>query len=216
MHAQRWIAALGFLAVGCVVTGRYDPRLFAPVEVAPEKRLDGQALVLTAPEEDAYQFSGKPTSFAGSGVTLTMPLGLQTREAARGVFDALFRGGARVSSAEPALEAYRVVVSPRVTRLVHRYTMTHGVELELWVRVVARAGPGELLFDRTYASGLFALEDSRPAEVNLAYGVDYVLQRVLLRVAVDVRTCLVGPACPEPAPPPGPVQAIPPRRASGG
>lgn len=214
MRLRGAIPGLALLLSSCAVArpAPYAPELFTPVPLEPAGAVDGSALVLTTPEQDAYTFVGRPTSFVGSALEVHLPLGLQTREAARRVFDRAFRGGAQASADSSAAGGHRIVVTPAVAGFSHRYAaMGEWIVFELSLRAVVRSGSGDLILDRSYASGECGFYNDGQ-QVSFSYAVQWVLQDVLARVAVDVGRCLTKPACPDSTAAPRKATVVPPRR----
>ncbi len=152
------LAAL-LLVSGCTYPLKYDPAYLAAARRPVETQIDGKALIYTTPQEDAYVFSGHPTSFTGSGTTAELPLGVIVREAARAAFADVFRGGADESNSLDGAQGYRVVVRPHSTQYEYQYNqlknlgfaITPIVAMQLDVLVVDAAGA--TIWQRTYASG---------------------------------------------------------------
>jgi hypothetical protein len=186
------VAAALAICAACTTTGRYDPKYFAPLPIAPDKVLAGRALIQMTAEDEAFVFSGHPTTVVGSAGTLVLPLGQMTREAALNVFGALFRGGAEAATAvPPAREGYAVIVSPRVERFSYAVGIGE-VRPALAISVAVLDPEGRALLDRrTYESaGSAAATSERPVE-SLSRAMHLVVQALMLRAAADVRARLV-------------------------
>lgn len=202
---RRAAGAMGALALlaSCTHVGTYHPKHFAPWQIAPEKKLEGRALVLTTAGDDVYVWSGRPTSIFGSGITLRLPLGVVTREAARRVFGDLFIGGVEASNDASRREGYRAVVSPRVTAFEHEYGWFTGYFV-LSIHVALLDAGGAVSFEKTYRSGRLEVA-ARPPEVEtpeaISQGVHVAAQAIMLQAAGDVREHLAAPAAPAPRPP---------------
>jgi hypothetical protein len=208
-------AALCALA-GCAHRGALNPTYFPRQGFAEEQRVDGRALVITAPADDAFVYEGRPESFTGSATTLALPLGVITREAAAIAFGDLFRGGADRTNAVAGLESYRVVIAPRATRFSYAYNalrnlgfaVTPEVTVTLTVHLVD--AQGKPTWERSYDSGTFRGDTyfmtGTPGEtVNQA--AHRAIYDLVLRAAADVAAELrarpqAPPAAPPPAAPP--------------
>ena len=205
---SRGAATLGVLVLlsGCTTVGRYEPKHFAEWRIAADKKLDGRALVLTTPEEDAYVWSGRPTGFVGSAITLTIPFGVLARESATRVFGDLFTGGAAASNEPSHVSDYRAVISPRVIAFQHRYTwsslFTQSSEFSLSARVSLLDAHGAARFEKTYDSGRLEVpgREDLPAAESLVRAVHIAIQDLMLQAAADVRAELVR-STPAPAGP---------------
>jgi hypothetical protein len=206
----RTAMALGALVLlaGCTHVGRYEPEHFATWRIAQDKKLEGRALVLTTAKDDAYVWSGRPTGVVGSAMTLTLPLGVLAREAAKRVFGDLFLGGADASSDATHLEGYRAVVSPRITEFRHSYPwssiFTQSGELALSVHVALLDARGAVAFEKTYESGFeVAGRPGVAAGEAISQAAHVAAQALMLRAATDVREQLAPEAAPGPLSPGG-------------
>jgi hypothetical protein len=186
------------LASACAFEGRYDKRYFRATGIAEEERLDGRALVLTSSDDDEYVYSARPTGFAGSGTTLTLPLGVVVREAALKVFGDLFRGGADALTDRTGLEGYRAVVSPRLAGFSHVYGWTTA-SVVVSVRVSLLDAKGNVLREKTYSDefeseGAGALRASgSDAGSVMSRMAQVAVQTLMLRAAADVKAFLEAP-----------------------
>ncbi len=151
---------LAALLAGCSHTATYNSAyLSAPPPVADD-RVDGKALIYTERADDAYVFSGNPTSFTGGGTTLSEPLGQITREVAVYVFGRYFKDGADARNSLDNLSGYRVVVRPRLLGFSYEYNqlqnlgfaITPGVTLEIETQLFDQSGKS--YYSKRFASGL--------------------------------------------------------------
>ncbi len=195
MRTRAALLLMASALAGCGITRtvRTDPALFTPVHVEPADALDGRALVLTTPADDAQVVAAEVYRYHDAGLRLTLkaPLGAMAREAALRVFGQVFRGGADVSS-DPAiaLAPYRVVLTPRVRGAAYR-AIGSAVEIfqvELALDVAVRSGTGAPLLSRTYDPGVFVYGPGR--RHGEAYAIQDALRQIMLDVAADVRRCL--------------------------
>lgn len=194
---MRTAAAALALCAACTTTGRYDPKYFAPLPIASDKKVDGRALIEMSGEDEAFVFSGRPTTIVGSAGTLVLPLGQITREAALNVFGALFTGGAEAATAvPPAQGGHAVIVSPRVERFSYSYGIGEFRPV-LAISVAALDPEGRTLLDRrTYESaGSAAVPTEQPVEF-LSRTTQLAVQSLMLRAATDVRARLAEVARP--------------------
>jgi hypothetical protein len=202
-------AALALLA-GCTSVATYRTDYVKMTEVPAAERLAGRGLVYTQADEDAYVFSGNPTSFTGSASTLKMPLGLMNREIALSVFGAAFIEGAEHSNALPAEGRHAVIVHPSVTGFEYGYpqlknlgfAITPEARVQMKVRVLDPGGAA--LFERSYDSGIreagsYMLDFSPEERVSkLAH---QEIADLLQQAVKDIREYLAGAAAPAtPAP----------------
>lgn len=206
------LAALAALSLAaCTYTTRFNPAHFDSPPVPEQERLDGRVLVMTAAQDDAWIYSGHPSSLTGGGTTLNVPLGEITREAAAKAFGDLFRGGVDRSNHVVGLESYRVVVAPRTVAFDYKYNALRNVgfavtpEAAVQVHVSLLDAKGNPTWQRTYDSGL---ESGRTYFISGAPGdrvgeaAHHALLRVMRQAANDVKAVLLAPAAPaSPAPP---------------
>jgi hypothetical protein len=186
------VAAALATCAACTTTGRYDPKYFAPLPIASDKVLAGRALIQMTAEDEAYVFSGRPTTVVGSAGTLVLPLGQMTREAALNVFGAVFRGGSEAATAvPPARKGFAVIVSPRVERFSYAYGFGE-LRPALAISVAVLDPEGRTLLDRrTYEStGSAAVSREQPVE-SISRTMQLLVQSLMLRAATDARARLV-------------------------
>ena len=109
-------AALAVLALGgCAMTSTFNPGYLAAARRPVAEQADGKALIVTTPQDDAYVYTGHPTSFTGAATTLTLPLGSIVKETATAAFADRFKGGAEAAGAITNADSYAVIVAPRLT-----------------------------------------------------------------------------------------------------
>lgn len=192
MRKMAIVAVSLAVCAACTTTGTYDARFFAPLPIASEKKLDGRALIQMTAEDGAYVFSGRPTSFVGSAMTVALPLGQMTREASLNVFGTLFRGGAEAKPFGSVPPGYQVVVSPRIERFSHSYGIGD-FRPAIAISVSVLDPEGRSLDRRTYEfSG--SASTPLPRETQAEYtsrAVQVIIQSLLVRAAADVRARLV-------------------------
>lgn len=210
------LAALSLIA-GCTYTTRYNPALFDSPQISDQERLDGRVLVMTAPADDAWVYSGHPSSLTGGGTTLNVPLGEITREAAAKAFGDLFRGGVDRSNHVVGLESYRVVVAPRTVAFDYKYNALRNVgfavtpQAAVQVHVSLLDPKGNPTWQRTYDSGL---ESGRTYFISgdpgdrVGEAAHHALLRVMRQAANDVKAVLLVPAAPASSAPPAPVPTM--------
>lgn len=158
-----WVLTITVLAAllgGCAPIATYNAAYITPPSTPEAAKLPGKALIYTTKADDDTPWAGRPTSFTGSATTLTIPLGLITREIAATVFGDSFRDGAIKANALPgAAGGYRVIVQPKVSAFSYEYNqlknvgfaITPTVVLTLEVAVLDNAG--KTINQRRYDSG---------------------------------------------------------------
>jgi hypothetical protein len=99
---------------GCAMTSSYNQSYLAAARRPVAVQADGKALIVTTPEDDAYVYTGHPTSFTGSATTLTLPLGAIVKESATAAFADAFKGGVDAGNAIKDADRYAVIVAPKL------------------------------------------------------------------------------------------------------
>jgi hypothetical protein len=194
------LAGLAGLA-GCTFATTFNASYFPQRPVPEDQRIDGRVLVLTDPQDDAYVYSGSPTSFTGSATTLTLPLGQITREAAAAAFTNVFRGGAEKSNDRSGLDRYRTIVTPRVKSFTYEYNALRNLgfaatpQVAVQVTVTLVDAQGKPALQRTYDSGTIDGDtyviSGAPGE-RVAKAAHEALFDLMMKAAVDVRALLLA------------------------
>ena len=153
-------AVLAILAVaGCSSTSSYNPSYLAAARRPATVVSDGKVLVVTAPQDDAFVYTGNPTSFTGSATTLTLPLGSIVRESAVAAFADTFKGGADVASQVTDASRYVVIVAPKLVTFSYEYNQLKNVGFAITPTAVVNVdvrvldAKGATRWQRSYASG---------------------------------------------------------------
>ena len=158
MPIRLWLLASVFLLAGCSFTAPYNRAHITPAAPVAADHA-GQVLVYTTSADDAYVFTGKPTSFTGGGTKLSLPLGMMTREIAGMVFSERFQQGHIKSGVLNGAE-YGLTVHPKVKHIEYAYNqlknlgfaITPQVRLVLTVDVLD--AQGKVVRSVEYDSGL--------------------------------------------------------------
>lgn len=153
------LTVAAFLLAGCAMTSTYNQSYLAAARRPASVQVDGKALVVTTPEDDAYMYKGNPTSFTGSATTLAMPLGSIVKESAVAAFADTFKGGAEAAASTKDAQRYVVVVSPKLTSFTYEYNQLKNVGFAITptasivvdVRVLDAKGATQ--WQRSYSSG---------------------------------------------------------------
>lgn len=112
---------------GCAQMATYNASYITPPATPAADKLAGKVLVYTTEADDKTPWVGAPTSFTGSGTTLTIPLSVIAREIAAVVFGDAFRDGAVKANTLADAAAYRAVVQPRVVSYSYEYNQLKNV-----------------------------------------------------------------------------------------
>lgn len=153
-------AVLAVLAVaGCSSTSSYNPSYLAAARRPAAVMSDGKVLLVTTPQDDAYVYTGNPTSFTGSATTLTIPLGSIVRETAVAAFTDTFKGGVDVAAQVTDPSRYVVIVAPKLVSYSYEYNQLKNVGFAITPTAVVSVdvrvldAKGATRWQRTYASG---------------------------------------------------------------
>lgn len=114
-------ALIATTLVGCSFTSSYNPAYLAAARQPAAIQTDGRALIVTTPQDDAYVYTGKPTSFTGGATALTLPLGSILKESAVAAFTEAFKSGAEAAPSVKDPARYVVIVSPRLSKYSYEY-----------------------------------------------------------------------------------------------
>ncbi len=151
------LSVASLLLAGCAFNAGYNPA-YLPQE-AQKLGLHGKSLVVLSTADAGWSYTGNPTSFTGSGTTLTLPIGEITKQVALRVFGAAFQDGADFANDVTGAEKYRLIVKPKVNKFTYAYNqlknlgfaITPTVDIELHVMLLAP--DGATLLDKTYGTG---------------------------------------------------------------
>jgi hypothetical protein len=153
-------AVLAILAVaGCASTSSYNPSYLAAARRPATVVSDGKVLLVTTPQDDAYVYTGNPTSFTGSATTLTIPLGSILRETAVAAFTDTFKGGVDVAKDVTDPARYVVIVAPKLVSYSYEYNQLKNVGFAITPTAVVSVdvrvldAKGAPRWQRSYASG---------------------------------------------------------------
>jgi hypothetical protein len=154
------LAAVCVLALGaCAMTSSYNQSYLAAARRSAALQADGRALIVTTAEDDAYVYSGHPTSFTGAATTLTMPLGSIIKESATAAFADTFKGGAEAGHVIKDADRYVVIVAPKLKSFSYEYNAAKNVGFAITptasvvVDLRVLDAKGEARWQRSYQSG---------------------------------------------------------------
>ena len=209
--ALKYIVAMAMFAAlasgaGCSYTVAYAPDYVKPEKVEAKDLFDGKVLVYMEPADVDYVYKGSPGTLTGGATTLSVPIGIITREVTRTVWAGHFASGADSATSLDTAGAYRVVVRPRVTSYSYAYhqlenlgfAITPGVRVTLDVALVNGAGVPQ--WSRSYDSGevkagSYMMSFKPEEKVNrLTHQIVADLNRKALQEAAEFMRSLPGPA----------------------
>jgi hypothetical protein len=157
---RRLIAALAVVTLaGCATTSTYDASYLAAARRPAATQADGRVLIVTTSQDDAYTYTGSPTSAFASATTLSISLGSIAKECAVAAFADAFKGGAEAAIAVKDPARYVVIVAPKLLSYSYTYNQLKyaGVAITptALVNVDVRLldAKGATRWQRSYASG---------------------------------------------------------------
>ena len=164
-HVLQLLAAVGVLsATGCSTTVFYNPGLVAQRIQQVGAPTPGRVLIYTTPEQDAYVYKGRPTTFVGSAVTAHIPFGRMTHEIAVAAFDGAFSQGAVTGHSLDRPVDYEVILIPSVTEFDYHYRPRAGsmlksvADIRMKLRGKVLTPSADVLMDKVYDSNRVASE----------------------------------------------------------
>jgi hypothetical protein len=193
MHAAGMVG-LSLLG-GCAASMAYRADYVPDKPITEPDRIVGRVLVYTTQDDDDRLITAGATSFTGSGVKLTTPIGIMTREIALKVFSKVASDGADASHDLTNASRYTMVLRPQAQDFTHGFPQLKNLgfaitpEVHLTMRMTLLDTTGKQLLEKGYDSGVVSggsyMFSGKPVErVNkLAHEVMYDLMR---RAAADV------------------------------
>ncbi len=159
------LLAISLLA-GCAYTTSYNPSYLASARRPATEIFDGKVLIVTSVQGDQHTYTGNPTSFTGSGTSLTIPVGQILKESAVAAFTDTFKGGADAKAVETGAPLtgvesgkYVAIVSPRLVSYSYEYNQAKNLGFAITptavvvtdVRIID--AEGKTRFQKQYDSG---------------------------------------------------------------
>ncbi len=190
-----WASAL-FLC-GCAASMAYRADDVPDEPIAASDRVSGRVLIYTSETDDDRLITAGSTSFAGSGLKLTTPVGIMVREIALKVFSRAASGGADESHDLAGAGRYAIVVRPQIENFEYGFPDSKHLGLDvkpqvrLTLRITLLDETGRVLLEKDYDSG--AVSGTRHLILNkvvdrtdkLTHQAIYDLMR---RAAADVHS----------------------------
>jgi hypothetical protein len=190
-----WLTISFALLTGCAASIAYRADYVPDKPIADADRISGRVLVYTTRNDDDRLITAGATSFTGSGLKITTPIGIMTREIALKVFSKVSSEGADTSNDLVNAARYTVVLRPEAKDFSHGFpqlknlgfAITPEVRIALRMTILDRSGKPtiEKDYDSGVVSGPSYMISGSPAErINrLAHETMYDLMR---RAADDV------------------------------
>lgn len=194
IRAMAGVAA-ALLLSGCAASMAYRADYVPDKPIADSDRVAGRVLIYTTQNDDDRLVTAGATSFTGSGMKLTTPIGMMTREIALKVFEKAATEGADASHDLSNAGRYSVIVRPQAQDFKHGFPQLKNLgfaitpEVQVSLRVTLLDPAGSTLLEKGYDSGVVSgssyMMSGKPVErVNkLAHEAIYDLMR---RAAADV------------------------------
>ncbi len=197
LYGRVGLVGIVLILGGCAHTASFNQSYLAAARHPAAETASGKVLVKTSEQDDAYVYSGHPTSFTGHGTTLTIPLGKIAKEASQAAFSDVFTGGADLSNELKSASDYRVIVTPKIVEFTYEYNqlknigfaITPTVTVKLKVQLLDVNGNSK--WERDYDSGAVEgpsyMLDTSPQE-RISKLAHKALYEQLTRAASDIRT----------------------------
>lgn len=181
--------------VGCAFTSSYNPSYLAAARRPATVQTDGRALIVTTQQDDAYVYTGAPTSFTGGATKLTVALGSIVKESAVAAFADTFKSGADSAPEVKDPARYVVIVSPRLSTFSYEYNQLKNAGFAITPTAVVNVdvrvldAKGATRWQRSYASGpvegpSYMLNTSPGEEISKV--THKALYDLFLKAAADV------------------------------
>ena len=183
------------LLCGCAASMAYRTDYMPDNPVADTDRIMGRVLVYTTQSDDDRLVTAGATSFTGSGMKLTTPIGMMSREIALKVFSKAASDGADASHDLSNARRYTIILRPQAQDFTHGFPQLKNLgfaitpEVRVTMRMTLLDSTGKDLLEKDYDSGVVSgssyMISGKPVErVNkLAHEVMYDFIR---RAASDV------------------------------
>jgi hypothetical protein len=160
MTVLRVISMAGALLLcGCAASLAYRADDVPDEPVVDAERVMGRVLIYTTETDDDRLITAGATSFAGSGLKLTTPVGIMVREIAFKVFSKTATGGAEESHDLAGADRYAIVVRPQIENFEYGFPHPRHLGLEvkpevrLTLRITLLDATGRVLLEKDYDSG---------------------------------------------------------------
>jgi hypothetical protein len=204
IRGDRFMKALRSLALafsiaalsGCAASMAYRADYVPDKPVTDSDRITGRVLIYTMHPDDDRLITAGATSFTGSGMQLTTPTGMMTREIAVKVFSKLATDGANAGNDLKDADRYAMILRPQTTDFSHGFPQLKNLgfaitpEVRVSMRMSILDSAGKSLNEKEYDSGVvsgssYMMSGSPVERINrLAHETLYDLMR---RAAADVR-----------------------------
>jgi len=153
------VAVSAFTLAGCAFESGLNPAHFQYAPRVYDAKVPGRGAIEMSKAAQEESFSGNPTSFTGGGTTLTMPIGLITREAATTAFRDVFADGVALVESAAGQAGYAAVVRPRVAAFDYQYNQIRNLGfavtpiVEMTLSVSLSDASGKTIWERDFESG---------------------------------------------------------------
>jgi len=151
------LRALLILAIavvqGCTRTGAFTPGYLGDAPAFYGEPLEERAFLYISPQDRNYVFTGRPKTFVGSAITVTLPLGLYVPEVGKKALSDFFAGGVELVE-DMAVARQDPVVQVRVGDFAYRYDImtSLAVLVDMKLEVTLLDPEGRSLWSDSYVA----------------------------------------------------------------
>jgi hypothetical protein len=149
---------------GCTGTGAYKPEYLGNPPGFYGEPLAGGALLYVSPHDRNYVFIGRPKTFVGSALTVTLPLGLYVPEVGKEALADFFMGGVELVE-DLAVARQEPHIQVHVGDFAYRYELltTSAVFIDMRLDVTLFDADGRSLWSDTYRADEHRVQVKCPA-----------------------------------------------------
>jgi len=186
-NAMKFVMVVTYLAIaGCSYQTAYNPT-YVPDE-DPQFLSHQQALLWISNEQANYVYDENPSTFVGSGTSLSIPVGVILSNVAAEVLRDRFSGGVRLTNKQTPDSRCCLTLAPSIRLMDYEQHLgyTASIELELHVEFIDKSGHS--FFTHTYTSGVVETPKYAKWSQDSADAVSALIHRTiyeLLETAFD-------------------------------
>ena len=149
---------------GCAGTGAYKPEYLENPPDFYGEPLTGRALLYVSPQVRNYVFIGRPKTFTGAALTVTLPLGLYVPEVGKVALADFFTDGVELVD-DLAIARQEPTIQVQVGDFAYRYELstTFAVFIDMKLDVTLLDPGGRSLWSDTYHADEHRVQVKCPA-----------------------------------------------------